>query len=199
MPRGGRRPGAGAPKGNVNALRNGKYSPRRAMAPLHGGRRDGAGAPHGNVNALRKGNHSHRMLMVYLYCRHRPDPRALAMLLVEAGFISLKTRTFNGDVPGVVAFLYHGSLIVPSPDQSRTIRHRPVSPPAPRRRSFNCRPSPPPKHPKPAKNAKKQTSIKLPQATVSNFQHPTSGTAVLPYRAWTRRRFLTICGPGLTW
>lgn len=28
MPRGGRRPGAGAPRGNFNAVRNGRYSPR---------------------------------------------------------------------------------------------------------------------------------------------------------------------------
>jgi hypothetical protein len=28
MPRGGRRPGAGAPKGNLNALKGGRYSPR---------------------------------------------------------------------------------------------------------------------------------------------------------------------------
>ncbi|MEX2246742.1 MAG: hypothetical protein WEC75_08640 [Dehalococcoidia bacterium] len=28
MPRGGRRPGAGAPKGNLNALKSGRYSPR---------------------------------------------------------------------------------------------------------------------------------------------------------------------------
>ena len=28
MPRGGRRPGAGAPKGNMNALKSGRYSPR---------------------------------------------------------------------------------------------------------------------------------------------------------------------------
>ena len=27
MPRGGRRPGAGAPKGNMNALKSGRYSP----------------------------------------------------------------------------------------------------------------------------------------------------------------------------
>ncbi len=28
MPRGGRRPGAGAPRGNLNGLRTGNYSPR---------------------------------------------------------------------------------------------------------------------------------------------------------------------------
>ncbi len=28
MPRGGRRPGAGAPKGNMNALKSGRYSQR---------------------------------------------------------------------------------------------------------------------------------------------------------------------------
>jgi hypothetical protein len=28
MPRGGRRPGAGAPKGNFNAMKSGKFSPR---------------------------------------------------------------------------------------------------------------------------------------------------------------------------
>ena len=36
MPRGGRRPGAGAPKGNHNALKTGKYSKRfkEAMSNL---------------------------------------------------------------------------------------------------------------------------------------------------------------------
>jgi hypothetical protein len=97
-----------------------------------GGRRDGAGAPHGNINALRKGNHSHRMLMVYLYCRHHPDQRALAMLLVEAGFISLKTRRFNGDVPGVVAFLYPriiDSSLAGSIKHNQTTPAQPAVPP----------------------------------------------------------------------
>ena len=35
MPRGGRRTGAGAPKGNLNGLRSGRYSPRvRDLAQL---------------------------------------------------------------------------------------------------------------------------------------------------------------------
>ena len=37
MPRGGRRPGAGAPRGNLNAMRGGKHSPRaRAVIAMTG-------------------------------------------------------------------------------------------------------------------------------------------------------------------
>jgi len=47
MPRGGKRPGAGAPKGNRNAV-GGKGNPGAL-----GGKRPGAGAPKGNLNALK--------------------------------------------------------------------------------------------------------------------------------------------------
>ena len=160
MPRGGRRPGAGAPKGNFNALRSGKYSPRRAMVPLHGGRRAGAGAPQGNVNALRKGNHSHRMLMVYLYCRHHPDPRALGTLLLKAGFIDRRARRFNGDVAGLVAFLY--PRIIDS-SLSGTIKDNQTSAPQPVALAPSQLQSPPQTAPETAEtseNAKKQRSIK---------------------------------------
>ena len=36
MPRGGKRPGAGAPKGNLNAVKDGEYSKQMAIA-LYGG------------------------------------------------------------------------------------------------------------------------------------------------------------------
>ena len=50
MPRGGKRPGAGAPKGNRNAV--------GAGAPKGNRNAVGAGAPEGNLNALKHGKRS---------------------------------------------------------------------------------------------------------------------------------------------
>jgi hypothetical protein len=72
-----------------------------------GGRRPGAGAPKGNLNGMRTGNHSDRMLMVYLAVRAHPDPKELAHELYHAGFIRQRTRRFNGDLRGLVAYLYN--------------------------------------------------------------------------------------------
>ena len=71
-----------------------------------GGKRPGAGAPKGNFNGVRTGNHSKRLLMVYVAVHAHPDPKALVNELYDAGFIRPGTHRLNGDVRGVVAYLY---------------------------------------------------------------------------------------------
>ncbi len=78
MPRGGRRPGAGAPFGNLNALSGGDHAMRFTSAYLRfiddfGG---------------------------------REARRALAVILRDAGFYIPPDYRFNGDFRGLAAFLY---------------------------------------------------------------------------------------------
>lgn len=72
-----------------------------------GGRRPGAGAPRNNFNGLRTGNHTERLLMVYFMMRDYPHKWALAHELLHAGFIQGRKRRFNGDLRGLVQYLYH--------------------------------------------------------------------------------------------
>ncbi len=71
MPRGGNRPGAGAPRGNINALKHGerssewlKLSRQRKKHPGRGkvARMPGAGASKGNLRALKTGLHSKKVI-----------------------------------------------------------------------------------------------------------------------------------------
>ena len=73
MPRGGKRPGAGAPKGNISALKHGERSREwlKLTSPeiynKHPGRgkckrMPGAGASKGNLHALKTGLHSKRVI-----------------------------------------------------------------------------------------------------------------------------------------
>ena len=79
MPRGGKRPGAGAPKGNFNAVRSGNRSKRMLMVYL-------AMVKHPDKLAL-----AHELLAQGLI--HRPrGPRK---------------EVFNGDVRPIVNYLYH--------------------------------------------------------------------------------------------
>lgn len=66
--RGGKRPGAGAKKGNINALKHGERSRnwielcrQDKKHPGRGGKRPGAGRKKGNLNALKTGKHSKRI------------------------------------------------------------------------------------------------------------------------------------------
>ena len=63
MPRGGRRPGAGAPKGNMNALKSGRYSPR--------------------FNAVRTALSQHPAVQAYLAALHRQQLRTKRMAAGE--------------------------------------------------------------------------------------------------------------------
>ena len=92
-----------------------------------GGKRPGAGAPKGNFNAVRSGNRSRRMLMVYLAVVNHPDRLALGRELLEQGFIHpprgpRRTR-FNGDVRGVVTYLYRKWFDRSDDEQSHSINN----------------------------------------------------------------------------
>ncbi len=63
MPRGGRRPGADAPKGNMNALKSGRYSPR--------------------FNAVRTALSQHPEIQAYLAALRRQQPRTKRMAAAE--------------------------------------------------------------------------------------------------------------------
>ncbi len=79
MPRGGRRPGAGAPKGNFNAVRSGNRSKRMLMVYL-------AMINHPDKLALGRELYEHGLI-------HPPrGPRR---------------QVFNGDVRPIVNYLYH--------------------------------------------------------------------------------------------
>ncbi len=109
----------------------------RASTARRGGKRPGAGAPKGNFNAMRSGNRSRRMLMVYLAVVNHPDRLALGRDLLEQGFLHpprgpRRTR-FNGDVRGVVTYLYRKWFDCPDDEQSHSIKDNqpatPVTPP----------------------------------------------------------------------
>lgn len=77
MPHGGKRPGAGAPKGNFNGVRTGKHSQR--MLEVY--------------------------LLLVSYPPHLV--RDLAKDLHNRGFFPPPSRRFNGDLRGVVAYLHN--------------------------------------------------------------------------------------------
>ncbi len=104
-----------------------------------GGKRPGAGAPRGNFNGVRTGNHSTRMLMVYLALINYPErgKKALACDLYEQGFYPPPRKRFNGDLRGLVAYLYRRWFDSPAEIQSsptkptQTTAHHEPEPPAP--------------------------------------------------------------------
>ena len=88
-----------------------------------GGKRPGAGAPKGNFNAVRSGNHSSRMLLVYLALVNHPDRAAVAWELYEQGFFPPPRKRFNGDLQGVVTYLYRRWFDSSAPIQSTSINN----------------------------------------------------------------------------
>jgi hypothetical protein len=80
MPRGGRRPGAGAPRGNFNALRHGSRSRSSRVSELLGA-----------------------------FVSH-PERRQLLGELYDAGFFPAPRYEFNGDIRGLVLFLQRNEL-----------------------------------------------------------------------------------------
>ena len=76
MPRGGRRPGAGAPKGNFNAFQGARNSARAEIVVQ-------------------------RMLLL-----DKDEQRELAYALRDAGFLVPPHNRFNKDVRGAVEFLW---------------------------------------------------------------------------------------------
>jgi len=119
MPRGGRRPGAGAPKGNLNGLRpgsGGKHSPRvqRVVA---------------RYDAL-----------------DLPSRRLLARELYEAGFYPPPAYQFDGRYRDFVRYLHWKWFDSADPAQSNPIK--PVQmPPLPDRPRDSRRPPQAPKNP----------------------------------------------------
>jgi hypothetical protein len=94
MPRGGRRPGAGAPKGNFNAVRSGLRSRRMVMVYM------------ALLEILEK----------------RDATRKLALVMYEAGFFPPPSHKFNNDLRGAVWFLYKRWFDSPQDGQSNTIK-----------------------------------------------------------------------------
>ena len=93
MPRGGRRPGAGAPRGNFNAVRSGNRSRRMLMVYL-------ALVNHPDQLAVGRALLAHGLI-------HRPrGPRR---------------ECFNGDVRPIVNYLYHRWFDSPDDGQSHSI------------------------------------------------------------------------------
>ncbi len=87
-----------------------------------GGKRPGAGAPKGNFNGMRTGNNSRRMQMVYLALLNHPDRNSVIWELYEQGFFPPPRKRFNGDVRGVVTYLYHRWFDSPARVQSMEIK-----------------------------------------------------------------------------
>lgn len=103
MPRGGRRPGAGALKGNFNAARTGKHSRRVLLTYLR--------------------------LLEYLA---NEDKDALMREACLAGFCPPPKHRFNGDNRGLVEWLYRKWFVNPVAEQSTTINNnQPEAPAAP--------------------------------------------------------------------
>lgn len=102
MPRGGRRIGAGAPRGNFNGFRSGNYSPRmyRTYARL--------------CSAL----------------DDREDLFRTGYALRDAGFFVAGKRhyEFNGDTRGALEFLHHFWFDSATPAQSNEINETPPPP-----------------------------------------------------------------------
>lgn len=107
MPRGGKRPGAGAPKGNFNGVRTGNHSARMLMVYL------------ALVNYPEEGL------------------KALGDDLYAQGFYPPPRKRFNGDLRGFVAYLYRRWFDSPGEKQSSPIKpnqtdaHHETEPPAP--------------------------------------------------------------------
>ncbi len=100
MPRGGRRPGAGAPKGNFNGVTTGNNSMRMLMV----------GA---NIMILRDD-------------LTRVDERArLKQVFIESGCFPLPTRQFNGDLKRMVEILWREWFDSPQSTQSNAIKDLP--------------------------------------------------------------------------
>jgi hypothetical protein len=103
MPRGGRRPGAGAPKGNFNAVTTGNNSARLLMVYL-------------------------RMVRAMAF---PDDPRSiidrehLKVWLVEGGFFVPPHYRFNGDTRGALRFLWKKWFDSSPAEQSKAIKDLP--------------------------------------------------------------------------
>ena len=95
----------------------------RANTARRGGKRPGADAPKGNFNAMRSGNRSRRMLMVYLALVSHPDQLAVGRELLAQGFILPPRGRFNGDIRGVVTYLYRRWFDRPLDGQSSSINN----------------------------------------------------------------------------
>jgi hypothetical protein len=96
MPRGGRRPGAGAPKGNFNAVRSGNRSKRMLMVYM-------ALKQHDDLLAVGRELYEHGLI-------HPPrGPRK---------------EVFNGDVRPIVNYLYHRCFDRSDDGQSPTIEEQ---------------------------------------------------------------------------
>ena len=92
MPRGGKRPGAGAPRGNFNGVRTGDHSVRMLAVYL------------ALVNYPEEGL------------------KALGDDLYKQGFYPPPEKRFNGDLRGFVAYLYRRWFDSPAEIQSNAIK-----------------------------------------------------------------------------
>jgi hypothetical protein len=100
MPRGGRRPGAGAPKGNFNAVTTGNNSMRLLL-----------------VGAK---------IMILKDDLTRVDERArLKQIFIESGCFPLPTRQFNGDLKRLVEILWREWFDSHQSTQSNAIKDLP--------------------------------------------------------------------------
>ena len=135
MPRGGRRPGAGAPIGNTNA------------------RKSRGGAPKGNTNALKSGRYSKRLKYVLgamarqpELCKFLTDFRRRQLRSERLAAVELRRALadfMEGNPAPDNPLLLFVRKVRPSTDPHAASRRRPINrrinPPFPRRTRFKSR------------------------------------------------------------
>jgi hypothetical protein len=102
MPRGGRRPGAGAPKGNFNAMTTGNNSVRMLLVYM---------------NLVRLSDPNNPALTA--------ERKQLGQWLVEGGFINPPRYRFNDDTKGAIEFLWRKWFDSPHATQPKAIKDLP--------------------------------------------------------------------------